>query len=263
VGKICNRLDQRAEQIDLVIVVGALQHRRGAFEPHAGVDRRPRQVDPLAAFGELLILHEYEIPYLGEPIAVGFRAAGRPTPNLVAVVVEDFRTRAAWSGIAHRPEIVGAGDPQDSAVRQSGNLLPEFEGLVVVDIDGRGQLLRRNAELFGHQIPGKLDGAFLEVIAEREVAEHLEKRVVPCGVSDVVEIVVLAAGAHALLRRYRARIRPLLQAGEDILELHHAGIGEHQCRIVARHQRRRRHDLVPFAGEVVQEGRPDFVDAAH
>jgi hypothetical protein len=39
-------------------------------------------------------------------------------------------------------------------------------------------------------------------------------------------------------------IRPLLEAGEDVLELHHAGIGEHQRRVVARHERRRRHDLV-------------------
>jgi hypothetical protein len=116
---------------------------------------------------------------------------------------------------------------------------------------------------FGHQLPGQLDGAFLEIIAEREIAEHLEKRVVARGVADIVEVVVLAAGAHAFLRRHRARIGPLFQAGEDVLELHHAGIGEHQRRIVARHERRRRHDFVTLAREKAEEIRPDIVDAAH
>ena len=83
------------------------------------------------------------------------------------------------------------------------------------------------------------------------------------GVADIVEVVVLAARAHAFLRGDRARIGTLLKAGEDVLELHHAGIGEHQRRIVARHERRRRHDRVAVAGEIVEEARSDLVDAAH
>ena len=66
--------DQRAEQIDLVIVVRALQHRGDALEPHAGVDRGLRQVDALAA-RQLLELHEHEIPDLDEAVAVGVRRA--------------------------------------------------------------------------------------------------------------------------------------------------------------------------------------------
>src|SRR5437868_6762987 len=56
--------------------------------------------------------------------------------------------------------------------------------------------------------------------------------------SDLVEIVVLAAGAHALLRRRRALVAAGLGAGEHVLELHHAGVGEQQRRVVRRHQRR-------------------------
>ena len=48
-GQIGDVHDDRAEQVDLVIVVRALQHRGDALEPHAGVDRRPRQIDALAA----------------------------------------------------------------------------------------------------------------------------------------------------------------------------------------------------------------------
>ena len=78
----------------------------------------------------------------------------------------------------------------------------------------------------------------LEVIAEGEVAEHLEKRVVAARVADVLEIVVLAAGAHALLRGGRARVVALLQAEEDVLELVHARVGEQQRRVVRGHERR-------------------------
>jgi hypothetical protein len=43
------------------------------------------------------------------------------------------------------------------------------------------------------------DGFLLEVVAEGPVAEHLEERVVIGVEADVVEVVVLAAGADALL----------------------------------------------------------------
>src|SRR5262249_13996785 len=99
--------------------------------------------------------------------------------------------------------------------------------------------------------------------AEREVAEHLEEGVMPRGVADIVEIVVLAAGAHAFLRRDRALVGPLFEPGEDVLELHHAGIVEHQGSVVARHQRRRRSGRWAGLGKVVDKALADIVDAAH
>ena len=250
------------EQVDGVIVVRALQHRGDALEPHAGVDRRARQRHALAAL-LLLVLHEHQVPDLDEAVAVGLRRAGRAAGDVRAVVVEDFRAGAAGAGVAHRPEIVGAGDAQDLAVGQARDLLPQFEGVVVVDIDGDQQPLFRQAVFLGDQRPGELDRALLEIVAEREVAEHLEEGVVARGVADIVEVVVLAAGAHAFLRGHGAAVGPLFEAGEDVLELHHAGIGEHQRRVVARHERARRHDLVVVAGEEIDEAFADFVDAAH
>ena len=261
-GEVGDRLDERAEQIDLVIVVRTLQHRGDALEPHAGVDRRPRQVDALAA-GELLVLHEHQVPDFDETVAVGVRASRRSARYVRAVIVEDLRARAARPGVSHGPEIVRPGNAPDPALGQPGDLFPEIERLVVVDIDRDHQAIGRHAELFGHQPPRELDGAFLEVVAEREIAQHLEEGVVARGVADIVEIVVLAAGAHAFLRRDRPRVGALLQAGEEVLELHHAGIGEHQRRIVARHERRRGHDFVPLARKIGEEIRSDFVDAAH
>ena len=42
-GRLFGRLDQRAEEIGVVVVVLALQQGRDALEAHAGVDRRTRQ----------------------------------------------------------------------------------------------------------------------------------------------------------------------------------------------------------------------------
>ena len=126
-----------------------------------------------------------------------------------------------------------------------------------------GQLFRRQAEVARQQIPGVFDRVLLEIVAERKVAEHFEERVVARGIADIVEVVVLAAGAHAFLRRRRPDIGALLDAGEDILELHHPGIGEHERRVVARHERTRGHDRMLVLAEELEEGRSDVVDAAH
>ena len=254
--------DQRAEEVDVVVVVHALQHGGDALEPHAGVDRGARQGEALAR-RDLLELHEDEVPDLDEAVAVGIGRARRPAGDPLAVVVENLRAGAAGAGIAHRPKIVGAGNAHDPGIGEPGDLLPQAERLVVIDIDGHHQPLGRQAEFLGDQVPRQLDRALLEIVAEGEIAEHLEEGVVARGVADIVEVVVLAAGAHALLRGDGARKRRLRLAGEIVLELHHAGIGEHQGRVVARHERARRDALVPVLGEIVQERCADVVDARH
>ncbi len=140
---------------------------------------------------------------LDEAVAIGIGGAGRTAGDMRPMVVEDLRAGAARAELAHLPEVVGAGDAHDPAFRQAGDLFPEIERLVVVDEDRDHEPIGRQAELLGHQVPGELDGTVLEIIAEREIAEHLEEGVVARGVTDIVEIVVLAAGAHAFLRAWR------------------------------------------------------------
>ena len=104
-GRLDGGRDQRLEQVDVVIVVDALQDGGDALQPHAGVDRRARQVDAVAR-RDLLVLHEDEVPDLDEAIAILVGAAGRAAGNVLAVIVEDLRARAARAGVAHLPEIV-------------------------------------------------------------------------------------------------------------------------------------------------------------
>ena len=132
--------------------------------------------------------------------------------------------------------------------------------MVVLGIDGDGQPILGEAELLGDQVPGELDGALLEVVAEGEIAEHLEEGVMPRRVADIVEVVVLAAGAHAFLRGRGARIGRARPAGEIVLELDHAGIGEHQRRVVPRHQRPGGDLGVPVLLEIAEKMGTDVVD---
>ncbi len=204
-GQVLDRADQGAEQVDVVIGGRALQQRGDALEPHAGVDRGARQRRAFA-WRDLLILHEDEVPEFEKSVAVlrpGCRA-GRPPAS------RPDRRKSPSRGRRGRcrpcPEIVGAGDADDAVVGKAGDFLPQAEGFLVVVIDRDQQAVLRQAELAGDQRPGEFDRAFLEIIAEGKIAEHFEKGVVARGIADIVEVVVLAAGAHAFLRARRARV---------------------------------------------------------
>ncbi len=212
-GEIANGACQRRHDVDLVDAVHALHDGGEALQPHAGVDGRARQVDALAV-GQLLILHENEIPDLDETVAVGVRAAGRAAGNMRAVIVEDFRARAAGADIARRPEIVGGGDADDFIVGQARDFFPQGSRLVVRVIDGDEQFVLRQAVDFCHQFPGKRNGVFLEIIAEAEIAHHLEEGRVARRVADILQIVVLAARPQAFLGGGRTLVVARLDAGE-------------------------------------------------
>ena len=264
IDDLLRRREQGHEQIDLVVRVDVLQHRRQPLEAHAGVDARLRQLvhGPRVVAVEL---HEHVVPDLDVAVAILSRRSGRAAGDLGTVVVEDLAARPARAGVAHHPEVVGrvaralvVADPHDALGRQADLVLPDVVGLVVLGVDRRPELVLRQLVDLGQQLPRELQRVLLEVVAEREVAEHLEERVVARGVADVLEVVVLAAGADALLRRRRAHIGPLVVAEEDVLELVHPRVREQQGRVVAGHDRARGDDGVALRLEVLQERRPDL-----
>jgi hypothetical protein len=105
-------------------------------------------------------------------------------------------------------------------------------------MDGHPETVRRNREiaLAGHELPGEANGVALEVVPEGEVAQHLEEGVVPLGMPHLLQIVVLPTGADALLAGGGAVVLPMLLPQKGALELHHAGVGEQERRIVGRDQ---------------------------
>ncbi len=87
-------------------------------------------------------------------------------------------------------------------VAEAGDLPPDRARLVVgrerrvarvAAEDGDDQAVLRQVEDLREELPGEGDGVLLEVVAEAEVPEHLEERVVARGDADVLEVVVLAA----------------------------------------------------------------------
>jgi hypothetical protein len=252
--------DQGAEQVGVVIGGDTLQHRGDSFQAHAGVDLRLGQV-LAAAVGELLPLHEDQVPDLHEAVAVLVGATRRPAGDMIAVVVEDLGVGAAGTGVAHGPEVLV--QTHDLAVAEAGDLLPEHGGLVVAGGDGDHQPRGIKLQFLGDEPPRVLDRAFLEIVAEGEVPQHFEEGLVAAGVAHIVEVIMLAAGAHALLHRGRAGRGWRFGAGEIVLERHHAGVDEQQSRIVLRHQGSRRDDQVIAGFEIAQEVGADLVQARH
>jgi len=109
-----------------------------------------------------------------------------------------------------------------------------------------------------HPLPCVRDGLLLEVVAEGEIAEHLEKRVVAGRMADLLEVVVFAARPHALLACNGPGVGPPLKPLKHALELHHAGVGEQERGVVRRDQRGAGDFLVPLGPEELQKLAADF-----
>ena len=264
VGFARGGLDQHLEQIDFVIAVHMLQYRGQAFEPHAGIDALLRQRRERGGAGlgiDLAVeLHEHVVPDFDIAIAVLLRAARRPAPDIGTVIVKNFGARAARAGIGHLPEIVGrirralvVADAHHALFRQADFIDPDIVGFVVGFIYRGPQLVGRQAVDGRQQFPGPLQRIALEIVAERPVAEHFKKGMVTRGVADVFQIVMLAAGAQTALHRGGAHVIAFVRAQEHVLELHHAGIGKQQRRVVARHQAGRTDDGMALGFEKFQE----------
>ena len=219
-GQLADALQERHEEIGVVVRVFLLHHRGDALEPHSGVDRGRGQRGQRAV-GAALELHEHVVPDLDLRVVAG------------AADVVDLRAAAARAGVAHLPEVIVGSELENAIGRHEP--APDVVGLIVARnarfaFEHRHhQAIRRQLPDLGQQRPGEFDRLGFEVVAKRKVAEHLEEGVMAQRRSDVVEVVVLAAHAHDLLRRRGARVVAPFAAEEDVLELVHAGIGEQQA----------------------------------
>src|SRR5581483_10033796 len=159
-------------------------------------------------------------------------------------VVEDLRALPAGAGLAGLPEVVLA-EPDDSLRRDALTgprrdrdlVLAETEQRVAF-MDRRPQALGLEAEHLGDPIPGEVDRLVLVVVAEREVAHHLEEGARAVVAADVFEIGVLPARTEARLHADDAVRRRLLGAQEVRLELLHPGADEERRLVVRRWNKR-------------------------
>ena len=162
---------------------------------------------------------------------VGLAAAVLDSP-----VPVDLRVGAARAWAADRPKVLDARERDDALGRHSDCLPLLDRDLVRAELEGR------IARVNGHpdsipvelqplldELGRELDRAFLEVLAEREVAEHLEERQVVPVEADLVDV----RRPEALLRGGRERRRRRLEAEEERHLRLHAGARQ-QRRMVVR-----------------------------
>ena len=101
------------------------------------------------------------------------------------------------------------------------------------------------------EFPGPINGLLLKVVSKGPVAEHFKQRVVVGVNTHLLEVVVLATDAQALLAVRNPRVNYRLGTDEHVFKRIHSRVGKHQRGVVLNHQRSRRHNHVPFRGEKV------------
>ena len=245
----------------MVVRALALEDGSDSFQARPRVDRRLRKRD--VALGRSLVLHEDQVPDLHEFVGLAERFEFLRRELIVPLrlrphVVVNLRAGAAGSGIGHLPEVVLVAESQHSLDGNRRQFRPELGRLVVGMVHRRPEAIRLQAQLLCDEFPGEADRVALEIVPEREIAEHLEERVVPSSPPDLLEVVLLSTHAKALLRGDRPCRRSLLFAHENALELYHARVGEQQSGIVLRHERTAGHMNVSLSLEILYESPSDF-----
>src|SRR3989441_1374235 len=201
--------------------------------------------------GAQVVLHEHQVPDLQQlsglaqahdlvPAELPLAAPRVPLPPHID---QDLRAGPRRARLAHLPEVVLVAEPEDALVLHPGDLAPQPARLVVRVVDRDVDAVGRDAEprVARDPLPGVPDRLPLEVVAEGEVAEHLEEGVVAGGVPHLLEVVVLAPRADAFLARDGPAVVPPLEPLEDPFELDHTRVPEQQGGIVRRNERGARH----------------------
>ena len=172
-------------------------------------------------------------------------------------VDEDFTIGAAGADavpVAGRPVVVLLVVAMDTVLGDA-HPSPEVVRLFVIEVDRDPELLAVELEDGGQQVPRPGDGLLLEVVAEAEVAEHLEHGEVAV-IADFIDV----RGAEDFLDGHHARRGRFGESHEVGLEGHHAGAGEEQRRIAMRDERCARHAQMAALGHEAHEGIADVVD---
>ena len=133
---------------------------------------------------------------------------------MITVIVKNLGARTTRTSRPHHPKVIICRDPNDPFIRQASHTFPDICSLIIGVVDGDIEAVFINPELFCDQLPSKFDRVCFEVIAKTEIAEHLKKRVVACGVAHVIKVVMLTACAYTFLRCSRTLVVARFYTGE-------------------------------------------------
>ena len=250
-------------RVDIKEGVNVLAHNGKTLKAHAGIDVLLLELG-VVVVAVVVELGEDDVPDLHIAVAVAADgAAGLAAAVLFAAVIVNFRAGTAGAG-AVLPEVVFLAELEDAVLGNADLLVPDAERLViggrrfVAGEDGWIQTVGVKTHPLGarEEFPRPVDRLGLEIVAEREVAEHFKVRAVAGGVADVFNV----AGADALLAGGHAVARRLLLTGEERLHRCHAGVDEQQRRVVLRDQGKAGQAQVAFRLKEMQEHFPQLVE---
>ena len=241
-----------------------LAHAGQPLQPHTGVDVLLLKLG-VVVVPVVVELGEHHVPNLNIAVALAAHGASGPAAAvLLTTVVIDLGARAARAG-AVLPEVVLLAELEDAVSGDADLLVPDAERLIV----GGGGLvagehggvqaagIQPHPLRGGQKLPGPVDGILFEVVAEREIAQHLKIGTVAVGVADVLDV----PGADALLAGGYPVARGLLLPGEVGLHGGHTRVDEQQRRIVLGDEGKAGQAQVAFGLEEAQEHLPQLVQA--
>ena len=203
------------------------------------------------ALAVVIELGEHVVPYLDIAVAVtAHGAAGLAAAVLLAPVIVDFRAGAAGAGAVF-PEVVLLAEAEDTLRGNADLLVPNVKSLVVVHIHRGIETvgIKTHPVGAGQKFPAPVNGLALEVIAEGEVAQHLEIGAVAGSLADILDI----AGADALLAGANPVPGRLLLALEIGLHRRHAGVDEQKAGVPLGDQGEAGQAQMAFALEELQK----------
>ena len=255
-GQLADLVGDVHDGIHIKQAVHVLAHAGQTLQTHTGVDVLLLQLG-IVVVTVVIELAEHVVPDLDIAVAVAAHgAAGLAAAVFGAAVIVDLGAGAAGAG-AVLPEVVLLAEAEDLLGGDADLVVPDVPRLVIVLIDGGVQAVRLQTHPFGagQELPAPRDGLMLEVIAEGEVAQHLEIGAVAGGVAHVVDI----AGADALLAGADAVAGGLLLALEPGLHGGHAGVDQQDGFVVLGHQRKAGQAQMAFRLEELQEHFPQLI----
>ena len=192
----CQRADFISERADRVHVkegCDVLHGDRQTLQAHARIDILVLELRVIAV-SVVVELGEYDVPDFHESVAFAAHDVLGTIPPLFAAVIVDLSAGAAGAG-AVLPEVVGLAELVDALGRDVHIVEPDIVGLVIAFVYGRIESLGIQADPLGQELPCPRDRLFFEIVAKREIAQHLEEGAVSGRFADVLQV----AGADALL----------------------------------------------------------------
>ena len=173
--------------INLKEVVNSLSDTGKSFKSHTCVDIGMGK-RCIIVVSVVFKLSKNKVPELDKSVALtAYMTVGTSAAVFLTPVVVNLRTRTAGA-CAVLPEVILLAEANHMALLNSDLLCPDVVSLVVVKIDADIKLFGIHFHYFGAEFPRPAYSVMLEIIAEREIAEHLEISSVTCGLADIFNI---------------------------------------------------------------------------